>query len=929
MRGEWIGSALLAVALAALAVLMHARSYLAPLENAFGDSRARILNHETPSDIVVVGIDARSIAALDHWPWARQRHAEFLAQLRAAAPKRVFVDIDFSSRSNAVDDELLQTELTRWQPGTLALPVFLQASSGGDETPVARQPMPGLAESASLATVNQLLSQDGLVRAFNDSLTVEGQRYPSAAAFIAGWQQQSNRKHWIDYSIDPASFRFLSYVDVLSGDFDASQLSGKTIVVGAMAFELNDKVAVPVRQSLTGPVVLSLAAQTLTDGVLQMVPNPVLVTAIVLWAVFCVTVFALGTWRRNAGVLIGSIALLAALSLYAYAAHRLILVIAPFTLVTIAAFAATALQSLDRESVRALMLTLGIRRRDALMNSVVQSSSDCILCIDGSGRIHSANLAAAKLFDCDRDALIDQPASRFMSIFERDDAIFSLLSKLSECEAQSAAGRQVPVELSLCRVDIVDEDLYTLIARDISDRKAQESKLEYQARHDALTGLPNRAALNDYLDRALSGAAAGQPVVLMMLDLCRFKEVNDTLGHNVGDSVLREVAGRFRSSVGERGFLARIGGDEFTVVIDDQQEAALVDSLATALNTVMRAPIRANGIALDVGVSIGVATYPEHANDAQSLLKHADVAMYVAKRRGTYCEYYDPKHDEHTVRRLSMIGELRNAIENKGLELFYQPQINLRNDRVESAEALLRWQHPALGFVSPAEFIAVAESTDLVQPLTEWTLKQALGQIQAWQRRGLDLRVAVNLSARMLQDVTFPQQLRNLLLASAIMPSRLELEITESAMMLDPSRALRVVNEVHDMGVIVSVDDYGTGFSSLGYLRDLPLHALKLDKSFVMQAHERPDDRIIVESTVQLGHALKLQVVAEGVESAWHARFLAEMGYDFAQGYYFARALPAEDFYAWTRTFNGSVDRPAQQYSAPLLTPIATQAEQS
>ena len=913
MRGEWIGNALLAATLAALAVLLHARGYLAPLENALSDSRARILSHETPSDIVVIGIDARSLEELDEWPWPRRRHAEFLEHLRAANPKRVFIDIDFSSRSNPEDDELLGAELGRWQRGALALPIFLQASSGSDTTPVVRQPLPGISQATQLATVNQLLNEDGLVRAFNDALVVDEQTMPSAAAFIAGWPDQSDARHLIDYSIDPESFSHLSYIDVLNDEFNASQLSGKTIIVGAMAFELNDKVTVPVHRLLTGPVVLALEAQTLIDGVPRPIQNAVLVTAIALWAIVCVTIFGLASWRRNASVLVATLAFLAVFSLYAYAAHQLVIVFAPFALVTIAAFGAAALQSLDRESMRALMLSLGLRRRDALMNSVVQSSTDCILCIDGSGRIRSANVAAGKLFDCERDLLIEQPASRFMPIFLRGDAIFSLMNKLSECDATSASGRQVPVELSLCRVDIADEDLYTLIARDISDRKAQESKLEYQARHDALTGLPNRAALNDSLDRALSGASAGQPVVLMMLDLCRFKEVNDTLGHNVGDSVLREVAGRFRSTVGERGFLARIGGDEFTVVIDSQEEAALVDSLAVALNAVMRTPIRANGIALDVGVSIGVASYPEHATDAQSLLKHADVAMYVAKRRGTHCEYYDPKYDEHTVRRLTMIGELRHAIENGGLELFYQPQINLRNNRVESAEALLRWQHAEMGFVSPTEFIAVAESTDLVQPLTEWTLRQAVSQIQAWERRGLDLRVAVNLSARMLQDVTFPQQLRNLLLASAIMPSRLELEITESAMMLDPSRALRVVNEVHDMGVIVSVDDYGTGFSSLGYLRDLPLHALKLDKSFVMQAHERPDDRIIVESTVQLGHALKLQVVAEGVETAWHARFLADMGYDFAQGFHYSRALPHREFFVWVQRFNGIAEQHAPE----------------
>jgi len=388
--------------------------------------------------------------------------------------------------------------------------------------------------------------------------------------------------------------------------------------------------------------------------------------------------------------------------------------------------------------------------------------------------------------------------------------------------------------------------------------------------------------------------------------------VNDTLGHHVGDYVLREVAVRFQATVGELGLLARIGGDEFAIVMRKPVDDPAVENLAVHLAAVMRAPIHAQNIALDVGLSIGIAAFPQHGVDAPALLRSADVAMYVAKKRGVTCERYDAKYDEHNVRRLAMLGELRNAIATDQLQLFYQPQVNLRNGRVESAEALLRWTHPTLGVVSPVEFIGIAESTDLIQPLTEWTLRTALKQLRDWQLSGMDLRVAVNLSARLLQDTTFPAQLRRFLLESDVLPSGLELEITESAMMLDPGRAQRVVKEIHDIGVVVSVDDYGTGFSSLGYLRDLPLHALKLDKSFVMQARERLGDRTIVASTLQLAHALDLKVVAEGVESEWHAQFLMELGYDYAQGYHYSRALPAAEFRDWVDRFN---DIPNEQQS--------------
>jgi len=305
-------------------------------------------------------------------------------------------------------------------------------------------------------------------------------------------------------------------------------------------------------------------------------------------------------------------------------------------------------------------------------------------------------------------------------------------------------------------------------------------------------------------------------------------------------------------------------------------------------------------------VNIGIARFPQDASDGQTLLRHADVAMYVAKRRGAAFEYYDVAHDENTVRRLAIGGELRAAIARNALELHFQPQVNLRSGMVESAEALLRWFHPTQGTIGPDEFIAIAESTDLIRPLTEWTLRGALAQIRSWRERGVHMRIAVNLSARLLQDTGFPSQLRQLLEKSGVAAASLELEITESAMMLDPARALRVIQEIDKLGVLISIDDFGTGYSSLGYLRDLPVHSLKLDKSFVMGMRDNTDDRVIVESTAQMAHALKLQLVAEGVESEWDARFLSAAGYDYAQGFRYARALPADKCLAWVVEFNAT-----------------------
>jgi diguanylate cyclase len=312
-----------------------------------------------------------------------------------------------------------------------------------------------------------------------------------------------------------------------------------------------------------------------------------------------------------------------------------------------------------------------------------------------------------------------------------------------------------------------------------------------------------------------------------------------------------------------------------------------------------------------VGVSVGIACHPNDAQDADELLKNADIAMYGAKRQKAVYAFYRAVDNEHSLRRLQMLGELRSALASSLLELHFQPQVNLRSGRAESVEALLRWRHPRYGFVSPLEIIPLAESTDLLRPLTEWSITAALRQARAWELEGLRTRVAVNLSAHMLRDLSLPSRLAQLLSQQEVLPDILELEITEGAMMFDAARALTIIKGIRELGVQVSVDDYGTGFSSLSYLRDLTVHALKLDRSFVSDLETNPGSRVIVRSTVALAHSLQLQMVAEGVETAWQAEFLREHGCDYAQGYFYAKALTAGECAAWLRRRNAVADLPS------------------
>lgn len=907
---------LVALAILALTLVLRAAGSLAPFEHRAADARSRLLQRQVDSDIVLVGIDARSLADLQQWPWPRRYHARLLETIADAEPRRVFVDVDFSAHTSAEDDGLLEAALQRFDRSQIVLPAFLQPDEGVAGNVVYTRPLERLRSHATLGGVNFRPDDDGLIRSMATTWAFDDGNVPSAVALLAGSDSAPAGDVPIDYSLSPASFTYISYVDLLAGRIDPAALHGKTVMIGPTALELTDIKAVPVYQALPGVVVQALAAQSLREGALRAAPLWLNLLTLALLTALAAAYFVRNSWRRNLLIGAGATALLCALNVYAYATAHLVLELVPALLIVGGVFLAATIRSLDQETMRSLAYALGIRRRDALLGSVAESSADAIMVVGPTGQIEMANAAAASMFATSREAMTGALVSRYVPLPEAATLPATLPGKVIEQEATRNDGTPFPVEITVSPVDVQGEALRTVIVRDISARKLQEQRLQYEATHDSLTDLPNRSALMNHLEVALTRAGPDSRIALLMLDLCRFKEVNDTLGHEVGDQVLREVARRFETVADRGGFVARLGGDEFTLVLEQRTRGDDIVEVADILHESLREPIAAAGIAIDVGVSIGIARYPDDANDPATLLRHADVAMYVAKRRQTPYEMYDPANDRNTVRRLAMVSELRSAIANGQLRLYYQPKINFRTGQCDGVEALMRWPHPEYGFVSPAEFIVLAESTDLIRPLTEWTLACAMEQWLQWRTSGLQIRIAVNLSARLLQDTDFVTVLRGLLEKHRVPGEALELEITESAMLYDSERALRVIRDIHSLGIALSIDDFGTGFSSLAYLRVLPVHAVKLDKSFVTHLHERADDRSIVNSTVRMAHELGLKVVAEGVESEWTAQYLADAGYDYGQGYRYSPALPAEECRRWIANWNAGAPASDQQLAA-------------
>jgi diguanylate cyclase len=436
--------------------------------------------------------------------------------------------------------------------------------------------------------------------------------------------------------------------------------------------------------------------------------------------------------------------------------------------------------------------------------------------------------------------------------------------------------------------------------RQTAETKHQAAENQHQALHDSLTGLPNRTLLRDRTDQVIHQADRELvPAALLLLDLDRFKEVNDTLGHHYGDELLVQVGERLRSRLREVDTVARLGGDEFAILLPRIQTAEGAVAVAGKLQAAFDEPFTLEDLALDVEASIGVALYPEHGSDPDELLQHADIAMYVAKDTHAGFVLFDPKQDQHSPRRLALLGELRRAIDHQQLILHYQPKVNAHTGQMLGVEALVRWQHPEHGLLPPGEFIPLAERTGLIGPLTNYVLDAALRQCRDWRQAGHELAVAVNVSARSLLDLAFPDQIAGLLARWELPARLLVVEITESTIMADPTHAREILSRLNIMGVQVAIDDFGTGYSSMAHLKTLPVHELKIDRSFVSQMTSDTRDAVIVRSTVDLGRNLGLRVVAEGVEDVVTLRELDALGCNAIQGYYISRPVPGDDLIHW------------------------------
>jgi diguanylate cyclase (GGDEF)-like protein/PAS domain S-box-containing protein len=549
--------------------------------------------------------------------------------------------------------------------------------------------------------------------------------------------------------------------------------------------------------------------------------------------------------------------------------------------------------------------TARLRDREARLRAVLDNAGDAIVTVDADGIVTSANPATAALFGYPLAHLRELPFTTLVPGGGGEDGP-ALLARLAaapsderEVDGINARAEPFPLAASVSQIALPGEDLYVCILRDLTEQHRSQAHIHRLAHHDPLTGLENRAALGERLEQQLAQARRSQlPLAVLFIDLDHFKKINDSFGHQAGDLLLKGASARMKDLLRDVDTLARLGGDEFIIVLHQPLSPDSVTAVAVRLVESLQQPYHLNGITAHSGASVGVALYPDDGADAETLIRHADMAMYAAKRQGRgNFQFFSPAMNAATHEHLRLENRMWLALERGGFEVHLQAQVALDTGRVIGAEALLRWDDAELGNVEPARFIPIAEESGLILPLGDWVLGRAMALLAEWQHEGLaGLRLAVNLSARQFSGDSLLARLDQLLAQYRIDPSLLELEITETAAMRDPENTRILLRQLRARGFKLAIDDFGTGYSSLAYLKLFAIDRIKIDRGFVKDIEHDPNDAAIVGATIGLAHSLGLAVVAEGVETHAQWGFLRDKRSDEAQGYLFGRPMPAREF---------------------------------
>jgi diguanylate cyclase (GGDEF)-like protein/PAS domain S-box-containing protein len=892
------------ILVACLLVLALLTGLRGALQDALTDLRFRSFPRQASGDIVLIAIDSPSIREIGVWPWPRTLHADLIDKLHQAGASEILFDIDFSSPSNPTSDRSLLEALKR-ADGSVALAAFKQPASGEAALHINR-PLAQFAEHAWPALVNVAVEPSGVVRRYSLGETLDGEFLPSIGSLLAGSRQVHDGPILVDFSIRADSIAAISYADILRDEKAAlDKLKGRKALIGGTAIELGDRFNTPNGQVISGALLHALAAESILQDRTLRSPSVIFALLGLALVAFVATIS-----RRRLPIskqLVALVSVAAAAELGAMLLQAKLAIVLDTSLWHVAIAGYLLAMAVDEIDLRGLLRGAEERR----FQEIAMSLGDGLVCTDQNSRITVWNPAATAIFGYSKQEMLGQPLGRICLTSSADwggpfsipEALPAALQgpngKLVELTGRRKTGETFPLEACLSTWRGLDGFQFGAAMRDISDRKHEADRMRHLAEHDTLTGLANRNRLYEHLGARLAEAKAQQTkVALLLLDLDKFKQVNDTLGHAAGDQLLCAVARRLDALVENTGLVARLSGDEFAIVMSG---AAAVEQAARLAERTCRTfddatfSIGENG--LRINVSIGVAAYPDHCVTADELFGNADLALYRAKAtgRGRHVAFTHAIRDEVEAR-LTLEAELGHAIERNELELFYQPQMRLSDGKLLGAEALVRWRHPTRGLLSPADFMPLVNISSISARTSLWIMDTACRQGRAWQRAGHDIRLGVNIPPSLIQSGDLATTIEGVLKDTEFPPHLLELEVTEDILLEDDERALATFRRVQKLGVQIAFDDFGTGYASLTYLKKFPINRLKIDKSFVHELRAGSNDAAIVICTVTLANLLGLSVIAEGVEDATSIELLRGMGCEEGQGFYFAPALPAAEF---------------------------------
>ncbi|WP_442132154.1 EAL domain-containing protein [Rhizobium leguminosarum] len=842
---------------------------------------------QASGNVIFVAIDKHSLDAVGTWPWPRSIYAALLDKLIGSGARDIFLDVDFSAFSSKHEDDRLAAALERAGGGVL-LPVFRQQETASSSQTEVTRPIPQFLENAWPVFANVAMDADGVVRRFDLGSQLDGNRTQSAASAV-GRIDSSSGSLLIDYSIRPETVPTISLSEVLNGSVPAEVMRDRSVVVGASATELKDIFPVPVYGAIAGPLIHVLAAETLLQNrflrIFNQAPLELLFAVLLIVLVICgrstgiMTMAAAGLTT----VIVGEIGAFLLQRQYGLLVGTAV----PWSMLLLAWMLALN-ERVDLGQMLVAMANREARNTRRLMRRIIADSSDGVVAFDGDLRIVEASESAKALLRVDVGTLLlDGTDTAMIGILQRlvsehdaePNRIHTALADFTGSGGSHAAHYEASITISPTEQTTAARSRFAgcLIIRDVTARREYEHRLKRLSERDDLTGLLNRREFASRL------AAIEGEVLVSVLDIERFSSLCATLGRDAGDELLKAVAARLRSAFADD-LLARLDGDHFGIATFTNDERRIED-FADSLLRLFEEPILLRGAVVPVSVRLGVARSGDAAPGA--LLTAAESALDAVKASpGQRWSSFDPSTAVRQARSRRLERDMRDALQNRQFFLQFQPQIEFRSRRLVGAEALIRWNHPEFGLISPAEFIPIAESSGIICDIGRWTLFEACTEAAAWPG---ELSVAVNVSALQFEGSDVEADVRDALSCSGLPASRLCLELTESAFLDKGGASIAKMRALRDRGVVIALDDFGTGYSSMNYLADLPLDKLKIDQSFVRRMNGNPSIFEIVRAIVSLAHGLNLVVVAEGVETEVEAEALHRLGCETGQGYLFGR----------------------------------------